>query len=249
MTQTSLAASLGLSYSTINRWERNLYEPTRTNREMLEAFCRKRNIDYETIQVGMMLLQVVANLDQYTAQHCFRVGELVERISRNVPGINATDLKVAAILHDAGKIFVNPTLVKSRRIYDTNMRQRMAEHAPAGRVLLSLLMAKHPHAADFVDQHHCRLSGGPADRKISPEARLLAVCDVFDALTTARSYKPAKTVETAIAMLCADKGLDQQMVSALVRNLRRNGFLDALEDDNHLFVYDARDKFYRRRAA
>ncbi len=238
LTQAQLAHAIGVSYATINRWERGKYEATKANREALESFCRKRKVDYETFQLGAMLLQIITNADKYTGEHCHRVAILVEHVARQIRGLNVDALKAAAILHDTGKIFVDPRLLKSKRIYNATERKQMAEHSPAGGVLIGLLMVKHPKAATYVARHHDRLTGKPSDRMVPREARLLAVCDVFDALTTTRSYKTAKSVKTAIEMLKADKGLDQQMVAALARCVRRKGFLDRLEDDNHLYVYD-----------
>ena len=251
LTQAELALALGLSYTTINRWERKRYEPTRENREALEDFCRRRKVDYESYQVGMVLLKVISNVDDYTGGHCHRVCVLAEKIGRRMKNIDLEALKAAAILHDLGKAFVDPYLVKKQGRYTPAEREKMKEHAGAGGVLIALLMIRNPKAAPIAQQHHERLDGGgyyhtPAHR-ILPEARILAVCDVFDSLTTTRTYRKALPVEEALEIIAQDRGLDQQVVKLLVRILRERKVLDDLEDDGHLYVFNNRRRFYARR--
>jgi HD-GYP domain-containing protein (c-di-GMP phosphodiesterase class II) len=248
LAQDELAAAIGVSFATVNRWERNRYEPTADNRAALERFCRKKGVDYESYQIGMVMLKVISNADAYTGGHCHRVCVLAGLLGRRMQGVDVEALKTAAILHDLGKVFVDHGLVKKRGRYTSGEREKMKEHAGAGGILVAMLMVSHPLASTIVRQHHERLDGGGYYRtpghKIIVESRILAVCDVFDALTTTRSYRPAMAMEIAMDKMKKDNGLDQQVVKLLERVLRDPKVLGDLESDDHLYVFQDRRAFY-----
>jgi len=85
-------------------------------------------------------------------------------------------------------------------------------------------------------------------KDILTEAKLLSVCDIFDAMTTKRTYKDEVSVEKALEELRGNAGLDQGLVEKFAKVIRKPGFLDSLEDDSHVFVYDDRRAFYRQKA-
>ncbi|HNW91414.1 MAG TPA: HD domain-containing phosphohydrolase [bacterium] len=248
LTQGQLAKALGLSLTTINRWERGIFEPTRSHRLALETFCAKHKLPYQQYQIGILAVRLISNYDRYTSGHCTRVCLLAGETGKQVPGIDLVELRVAAVLHDLGKLICDRGLLNKRGRYNPAERERVKEHTVAGEILVAMLMLAHPKAAEIVGQHHERLDGkgyqGLVEKDILPEAKLLSICDVFDALTTKRPYKVEVSVEMALDIIRKDEGLDQCIAGRFAKAIRKPDFLDAMEDDGHVFVYDDRRVFY-----
>jgi len=252
LTQAHLAKALGLSMTTVNRWERGVFEPRRAHRLALEEFCRRHKIPYQEYQVGILAVLLVNNHDAYTAGHCTRVCLLAGETGKHVEGIDLVELRVAAVLHDLGKLICDLRLLNKPGRYNPAEKEQVKGHTKAGRILVSMLMLAHPRSAAIVEQHHERMDGqgyhGLKAKDILTEAKLLSVCDIFDAMTTKRTYKDEVSVEKALEELQGNAGLDQVLVEKFVRVIRKLGFLDSLEDDSHVFVYDDRRAFYRQKA-
>lgn len=245
LTQAQLALELGLSLTTISRWERGVFEPLRKHRLALERYCRENKISYIELTTGILATALVSNHDYYTSKHCHRVCMIVNEVGKRIPAINLVELRLAAVLHDVGKLACQVKLLNKPGKYSMQERERIKEHAAAGENLVKVLFLLNPGVAKIVGQHHERIDGNGYHgvKDMLPGARIIAVADVFDALTTARSYKPERSVEHTLAILKKDKGLDQRVVKVLERVVRRKGFLDSLESDEHVFVYDNRKRF------
>jgi len=248
LTQAQLARTLGLSMTTVSRWERGVFEPTRGHRLALEEYCAKHKIPYSSYQVGIMAVRLISNYDRYTSGHCTRVCLLAGEAGKRVSNIDLVELRVAAVLHDLGKLICSKTLLNKRGQFNPTEREQVKEHTVAGEILVSMLMLAHPRAAEIVGQHHERLDGkgyaGLTVKEILPEAKLLSICDIFDALSTKRPYKTEVSVEAALDIIRQDNGLDQSMATLFAKAIRKPGFLDALEDDGHVFVYNNRRLFF-----
>ena len=154
--------------------------------------------------------------DAEVAQHCDRVQKVSLAIGERM-GLSGTDmeiLSVAALLHDLGKQGVrDEVLTKPGRLTDEE-RQEMDQHATHTQDILDMI----DYPADLWDvpriaaYHHEKIDGtgpfGVVGDKIPLAARIISVADVFDALVSARSYKPALPPEQALAKLDAGRGRD-----------------------------------------
>ena len=169
------------------------------------------------------LTAVVDARDPYTAGHSVRVGELARRVgARLALGKSTLDaLLIGGYLHDVGKIGIRDAiLLKPSGLSDVE-RLVVDGHTLLGvRVLGELNLAQ--EVLDFVLCHHERLDGsgypqGLRGGKLPLVARIAAVCDVYDALTTDRPYRPALAPEEAAAQLRAQAGalFDRAVVTAL----------------------------------
>lgn len=137
-------------------------------------------------------------------------------------------------LHDIGKIGIPDNILLKPASLDDDERNIMKTHASKGREIIDELLANFGlENIKYVDVlrniaefHHEAVNGGgyPQGMKgddIPLEARIVAVADVFDALTSIRPYKNAWTNEKAIQMLkqLAGETLDQDCVNALLKNI------------------------------
>jgi PAS domain S-box-containing protein/putative nucleotidyltransferase with HDIG domain len=192
-----------------------------------------------TVQLRLTLKAAVAALgattemrDPYTAGHQRRVAELASAIATELGWDEARieTLRTAALLHDLGKIVVPAKiLAKPGRLSEIEMNL-IRQHAAAGAETVADIDFEGA-IAEMIRQHHERLdgSGYPAGLKgseILPEARILAVADVVEAMISHRPYRAALPLEEALAEIEAGAGIryDAKSAEACVRLFREKGF-------------------------
>lgn len=172
--------------------------------------------------------------DSYTRHHMGRVAEYAEAIAREL-GLEEEQVDIAVTagrIHDVGKITVpDAVLLKPGRLTAKEFEQ-MKHHAQRGEhIANSSRVLK--HVAKVVRAHHERFAGGGypdglRGEEIPLEARIVAVADTFDALTSSRVYRPMRPWAEAVAELqrVAGTQLDPECVAAFIRWLGRTGQLD-----------------------
>jgi HD-GYP domain-containing protein (c-di-GMP phosphodiesterase class II) len=177
--------------------------------------------------VIVALVEAVEAKDPYTRGHTQRVAELSVLIGQNL-GLSPDQLRTlnqAAMLHDIGKISVPDSILnKPGKLTDAEF-SIVKEHPVRGYRIIQNVRSLQPEFAGVL-YHHERLDGsGYPDQlrgnAIPLDARIIAVADVFDALTSARPYRGPMTVDLAFEILDGEAGtkLDIECVSALRRLL------------------------------
>lgn len=170
--------------------------------------------------------------DPYTAGHQRRVAQLSVAIasSMNLDLDRVSTLKLAALVHDVGKIQV-PAEILNRpgKLGDLEM-QRIREHPEAGKELFKNVEFAWP-MADMIYQHHERLDGsgypqGLTDDEILFEAKILAVADVVEAMSSHRPYRQALGIEAALHEIEENAGTlyDEEVVRICLRLFKEEGF-------------------------
>jgi PAS domain S-box-containing protein len=171
----------------------------------------------------------VESKDPYTAGHERRVAELACAIAEDLgrPEEEIAGLQLAAVMHDVGKIAV-PAEILSKPGMLTDIEMTLVRrHAEVGRDIIAGIEFDRP-VADIVWQHHERLDGSGYPRELTgdlilPEARVLAVADVVEAMMSHRPYRPARPITEAMDEIAAGAGvLYDRDVCAVCRSL----FLD-----------------------
>ncbi len=163
--------------------------------------------------------------DRYTSRHSVRVAEWALLMAGHVPGFSRSRLRrleITALLHDYGKTFLDPEILRKGDVLTDQEWALLrlhpelgANHAPIDRAFVDL---------DGIRWHHKHFDGtgypdGPMKGLDLPlEARLIAVADVFDALTSERAYRhqpPAYTPSQAIELMqeMAGHELDPALVA------------------------------------
>ncbi len=166
----------------------------------------------------------LAMKDPYTAGHQHRVSHLAGAIAREM-GIPATEVEavtIAAVIHDIGKNQVPVKILNRPGPLNDFELSIIRSHPLSGHDML-LELDFPERVAEIVLQHHERLDGsgypyGIKEPEILPEARIVAVADVFEAMTSERPYRPARTTEHALAHLSENSGLlyDKKTVDTCV---------------------------------
>ena len=177
------------------------------------------------------LMQITAH-DYYTHTHSINVSIYTISLGAFM-GITGDELKTlgtAAVLHDIGKSKVDYNIINKNGRLDENEFEEMKRHPAEGHAIALKLGIEDQRILTGIRHHHERLDGGgyPDDLKgvrISKFARLIGVCDVFDALSTKRSYKaPMSSFEALKLMKQEFKGhLDMDMVNAFIKMLHNQG--------------------------
>ncbi|MDD5272679.1 MAG: HD domain-containing protein, partial [Methylovulum sp.] len=171
--------------------------------------------------------------DPYTAGHQRRVGELATAIAKEMglPEAQANGIHLAAIIHDLGKIRIPAEILSRPCQLSHNEYMLIKEHPQAGYDILKNKKFPWP-IADIVLQHHERLDGsgypqGLKDGQILLEAKIIAVADVVDAMSSHRPYRPALGVEAALDEIRRGQGpvYDTVVVDACLRLFTEKGFL------------------------
>lgn len=172
--------------------------------------------------------------DSYTRHHMGRVAEYAVAIGKEL-GLDASSLRIvetAGRIHDVGKITVpDAVLLKPGRLSPQEFEQ-MKHHAARGEHIAKSSAVLTP-VARAIRAHHERYEGngypdGLRGEAIPFEARIIAVADTFDALTSTRVYRPMRPWSEAVAELerVAGTQLDPICVDAFVRYLTRTGQLE-----------------------
>ena len=184
--------------------------------------------DTQKLLVGMIkaLAEAVDARDRHNRQHSQRVADFAVAIAEQL-GMQRSEMyhvRLGSLLHDIGKIGVPDAILdKPGRLTEDELAE-MHSHARKGYEILSqeelrwLLREELPALL----QHHERLDGTGYPQQLSDSAisrigRIVAVADVFDALTSERPYKPGWEVERALSYLQERKGteFDPACVDAL----------------------------------
>lgn len=156
--------------------------------------------------------QLVESRDPYTAGHERRVAGLACAIADRLGWSEAEieELRTAALVHDIGKVAVpSEILSKPGRLSATEFEIIKDHPSTAYEILAPIGFTS--QVAEIVLQHHERPDGsgyprGLSDGEILPAARVLAVADVVEAMTTHRPYRPALAVEAAVAEIRSGLG-------------------------------------------
>jgi putative nucleotidyltransferase with HDIG domain len=192
------------------------------------ADARRGAADRTPLESARLLLELVAHLDEHdplTRGHSERVRAYSQSIGREL-GLDPRELDLlnwAALLHDVGKgEGPHEILAKSGRPTESGW-EALRAHPVAGAQLAAPLRAWLGEWSTAIEQHHERWDGegypyGLAGEEISLAGRIVAVADVFDVMTSTRSYKRPASVADARRELshCAGTQFDPDVVRAFL---------------------------------
>jgi len=170
-----------------------------------------------------MVAHAIDLKDAYTGRHARDASHIAVRVARalHLPEPEVRRIRLAGMLHDIGKIGVSGKIIRKPSSLDADEMAIMRQHPVIGAEIMRPveLLAD---SADLVRHHHEHFDGsgypdGLADGQIPMGARILLVADAFNAITTDRPYRKARSKEEALAILRAGSGkqFDPTVVKAL----------------------------------
>lgn len=163
--------------------------------------------------------------DPYTADHQRRVAGIAQGIA-TIMGLSQQEIKhiiIAGLLHDIGKLSIPLDILNKPRALTKIEMALVQTHAQNGFEIIQLIPFK-GRVEEIVLQHHERIDGsgypfGLTEDKILPTAKILAVADVVEAISSLRPYRKALGLDEAMAEILNNKGrlYDNEVVNACVK--------------------------------
>lgn len=193
---------------------------------MTESLARQRDqLEASTESTMLTLAATIDARDPYTHGHSVRVAGYSREIGREM-GLSAAELEVISrgcLVHDIGKIGIPDSILRKRGPLAGAELTRMRQHPETGYRLLQHLPWE-PEVLDITRHHHERWDGrgypaGLAGNQIPAVARLVAVADTLDAMTSDRPYRQAFSMEYAVEEIRRGAGsqFDPAVVDAFLR--------------------------------
>ncbi len=212
---------------TFNDASRRLARYDTENKELLAAVERGY---LETLRA---LVNAIEAKDPYTAGHSQRTAEVAVAIAQSLrlPDDQLTEIEFGGLLHDIGKIGIAEQILRKPAVLDDAEMKIMRGHPSIGDAIvhdIDLLKKIRP----MVRNHHERFDGsgypdGLKGDEIPLGARIIAVADTYDAITSDRCYQPGRPPKEAVPILKRLSGvtLDRAVVESLFSFLIDSGAL------------------------
>lgn len=212
-------------------YQRNLEQMVNERTLSLQVSMRK----LESAMDGIVraIAHTVETRDPYTAGHQRRVADLASAIAEEV-GLDTErveTVRMAATIHDLGKIAVPAEILSKPSRLTANEFNLIKEHPQVGYDILKDIEFPYP-IATIVYQHHEKMDGsgyplGIQGDEILPEARILTIADVVEAMASHRPYRPGLGIDLALEEIDQNKGrfYDPEMADSCVRLFQEKGFV------------------------
>jgi putative nucleotidyltransferase with HDIG domain len=208
--------------------KRDLVLQNRFYQQHLESRVREldRRNKQSLINGVQMLVHALEAKDAYTSGHSARVSRYAVKtaVQLGYTGDRLEQIRLGGELHDIGKIGTREDLLNKPGPLTPQEFQQIKEHAALGERILAPFLSESASVLRIVRSHHERLDGagfpdGLSGGSIPLEARIVAVVDAFDAMTTNRAYRPSRTPPDAVGELrrCAGTHFDTEVVEAFLR--------------------------------
>ena len=208
--------------------KRDLILQNRFYQQNLETRVREldRSNKISLINGVQMLVHALEAKDAYTSGHSSRVSRYAMKaaVLLGFTGDALEHIRLGGELHDIGKIGTREDILNKAGPLTPDEFRHIKEHALLGEKILAPFLGGSPIVLRIVRSHHERLDGsGFPDalrgNDIPLEARIVAVADAFDAMTTNRAYRHPRSTDEAIEELRRFSGVqfDDNVINAFVR--------------------------------
>jgi len=178
--------------------------------ERKQARDKLRKTLHATIETMSKIIEVK---DPYTAGHQKRVSQIATAIAveLNISKEIIEGIKIASLIHDIGKIGIPTEILSKSTILSDIEFQLIKQHPQIGYDILNNIDFNYP-VAQIILQHHERLDGSGypnhlKDKDILLEAKIIAVADVVEAMSSHRPYRPTLGIEKALEEISNKKGI------------------------------------------
>ncbi len=222
-----LGLIIALIYQTIGIWGLVLFLiPMLIARQSFISYMNMRQTFLDTIQ---SLSATIDAKDPYTKGHSFRVAAYSTALARELGWSEERMelLQYAALIHDLGKVAISEAILRKEGNLTAAEFAQMREHSLTGSNIIKDIKFL-AGGADIIKHHHERWDGqgypdGLKGELIPEGARILAVADAFDAMTSDRSYRQALDISTAMQEIKEGAGtqFDPRIAEAFIRIIPR----------------------------
>ncbi len=175
---------------------------------------------------ALLLLSQIKNKDEYTAEHSLRVGLFSAALGKEL-GLRPLEINNVAtcgLLHDIGKVKIPIEILNKPGSFTTEEYELMKAHTIYGKKLLIGKSGIYAGAVDTAFSHHERLDGSGYPRAVGTEkipyfAKIVAIADTYDAITSHRCYKDGVPSIKAFEILFkhCDTGYERELVETFIK--------------------------------
>jgi putative nucleotidyltransferase with HDIG domain len=189
-----------------------LFTALAAKREVIDIARRRQTLEEDFLELVRNWGNSIESKDRYTQGHCERVADVACLLARDA-GVGDDVLlwfRMGALLHDVGKVMIPESVLNKPGELSEDEWVVMREHPVVGERLVA--DAHFPlEVLPMIRHHHERWDGNGYPDRIAREsipywARILCIADVYDALTTARSYRQAFSPAAALTIMRGDSG-------------------------------------------
>lgn len=176
------------------------------------------------------LLKAMKNVVDDLYGHVHRVSDLAVALGKemSLPRDDQKRLGLVGILHDVGKIHIDPGVLAKPGPLDELERDHMRQHPEIGYAMITEKFDR--RVCEAILYHHERYDGlgypfGLAGTRIPVLSRIVLVADAFDAITSHRAYQPALSTDFAVSEIINNSGtqFDPGVVTAFLTIIERDG--------------------------
>lgn len=171
---------------------------------------RDQDIERKYFEIISILIKTLEEVDTYTKGHSERVSHYATDLARAVGYADLESIRISGLLHDIGKVTIDSTILNKPGQLDAEEFAVIKRHPEIACNILELSDV-FQFAKDMVKFHHEKFDGtgypsGLKAEEIPLGARIIAIADVYDALTSARSYRSPMAPEEALAIITQGAG-------------------------------------------
>jgi putative nucleotidyltransferase with HDIG domain len=208
------------------------------NRQV-HARCEKAREDLERAreecrqiyrQAVLSFLTAIDIKDGYTKEHSLRVARMAVEIAREIgiPEPKIEGIYFAGLLHDIGKILVDKHILNKPGSLDLTEYAEMSQHTRLGAEILSHIRFPWDQVLHTIRHHHdtpaCQAFAKALQNGTGLATRIIGLVDAFDAMTTDRPYRKARTVRDSIAEIvdCLNTQFDPEIARVFLHMIERD---------------------------
>ena len=200
------------------------------NSQLLKIKDMNQKIEVSIMEFSKILMKTVDAKDEYTGEHCKRVAYYSLKLGSKLKlsASELSDLNLAAMFHDIGKIGIPDHILQKKSRLTDEEYETIKYHPIIGANILSV-STMFEEVAKTIKAHHERVDGtgypyGLKENEIPKLAKILCICDTFDAITSKRSYKEQLGLDYALEELERVKGsqLDLEYTNIFIDLVKSN---------------------------
>lgn len=188
-----------------------------------ELSLRDQNINQKYIEIISILIKTLEEVDRYTKGHSERVSHYSVELARAIGYSDLEAIRLSGLLHDIGKIKVDIKILNKPGALTPEEFAEIKKHPLTAYSILDMSEVFNP-IKEIVKYHHEKVNGlgypeGLTGDAIPLGAKIIAIADVFDSLTSERSYRDPLSIEEALEIIKKDSGshFDPSLVKIFVQ--------------------------------